>query len=355
MITGRNPIGLVPLGSGGTALSWDTGDTAEIVLVGGTPEVHSIISVTGTSAAITLSGGRTRVILGSVGTTAGVTLSGGEPSIGSIVVPSVAAVTLTGGSTTLASIIFPSVAEFTLTGGDGQPGIGIRGETAELTLSGGDASPGVSAVTASAVIAFSGGQAQIGSGAVGNNAAISISGGAVTIKLGPKVPTAQIWFSGGVVAEIAETAQGIVVVLNANTLAVSEYSISALDAIVFDGELYFVQADGLVKLAAGTADSAAIVKTGMLNLGADEKKYVPGLRATLAGDSTTTVTVTIELDGDSRDLGPYELVGRSGPASFVRKWKLAGGVKVDNLALTLNGSGGTDWKLQGLSVSAELL
>ena len=143
-------------------------------------------------------------------------------------------------------------------------------------------------------------------------------------------------------------------VLNANTLAVTEYSLAPLDVVEHEGEVYFVTATGLSKLGSGTLPTA-IIETGMLTLGADEKKYLPDFKTTLSGDSTTQVWVTIELDGREVEMGPYELYDRSGAAQFVRRMKLAGGVKADSVSFHFEGSAGTAWSLNGLIVQAELL
>jgi hypothetical protein len=144
-------------------------------------------------------------------------------------------------------------------------------------------------------------------------------------------------------------------VLNARTLAVSTYSLAPLDVVEHEGDVYFVTETELSKLTTGTAAFTTIVETGMISLGADEKKFVPNFLSTLSGDSTTEVTMTIELDGREVEMGPYELPGRSGAASFVRKWKMAGGVKADSMSLKFEGTDGTAWKLSGLTVQAELL
>jgi hypothetical protein len=75
----------------------------------------------------------------------------------------------------------------------------------------------------------------------------------------------------------------------------------------------------------------------------------------LSGDSTTTVVVAIELDGREVELGPYDLPGRSGSASFVRQFKLAGGVKADSVSLKFETVAGTAWKLDGLALLADSL
>jgi hypothetical protein len=55
--------------------------------------------------------------------------------------------------------------------------------------------------------------------------------------------------------------------MNANTLAVSEYSVDALDVVSHEGELYFVTATGLAKLDAAAASAAvSYVRTGKISL-----------------------------------------------------------------------------------------
>lgn len=142
-------------------------------------------------------------------------------------------------------------------------------------------------------------------------------------------------------------------VLNANTLAVSQYNITALDVVEHEGEVYFVTATGLSKLTTGAVDAS--IETGVLSLGADDKKYIAGVKARLSGDSTTTVLVAIELDGREVELGPYDLPGRSGPAAFVRQFKLAGGVKADSVSLKFETVAGTAWALDGLALLADSL
>jgi hypothetical protein len=142
-------------------------------------------------------------------------------------------------------------------------------------------------------------------------------------------------------------------VINANTLAVTEYSLATLDVVEHDSEVWFVTTTELSRLTTGAVDAS--METGVLALGVDDKKYVAGVKANLSGDSTTTVAVTIELDGREITLGPYDLPGRSGPASFIRQFKLAGGVKADSVSLRFDSTGGTAWKLAGLALLADSL
>ena len=145
--------------------------------------------------------------------------------------------------------------------------------------------------------------------------------------------------------------------INAVTLAPSEYDLAVLGLAVHDDELILLQSLQLGILDSSVAETGltGTIETGMLSLGADEKKYITGFKTTLSGDSTTNVQTTIELDGDTLDLGSYELVGRSGPASFVRPWRLGGGVKADSVSLKFEATAGTAWKLSGLTVNTELL
>lgn len=149
----------------------------------------------------------------------------------------------------------------------------------------------------------------------------------------------------------------MIVCLNTNTLAVSEYALDAKAVVSHAGKLYLVQEAGLGKLdaARGELPFTAVVETGKISFTNDGKKYFLRFMATLAGDSVTESWVELQLDGQTIEIGPYELPGRSGPASFVRKWRLAGGVKADSLSLRLEGSQGTAWKLQGLAVETELV
>lgn len=145
--------------------------------------------------------------------------------------------------------------------------------------------------------------------------------------------------------------------VNAVTLAASKYSLSVLGIAAHDRELYLVQSDQLARLAPATVEEGLVgqVETGFYSLGSDEKKYIAGFRAALFGDGTTNAWVTIELDGDTIEIGPYELVGRSGPASFVRRWRIGWGLKADSVSLRFEAADGTAWKLQGLVVNTELV
>lgn len=151
----------------------------------------------------------------------------------------------------------------------------------------------------------------------------------------------------------AEAIESIVLAINASTLAVTEYSVTAIDVLEHNGEMWFVAAGELSKFTTGTVDAS--IETGMLELGIDDKKYVAGVKARLSGDSTTGVTFTIELDGRELEFGPYDLPARSGSASFVRQFKLAGGVKADSVSLKFETVAGTAWSLDGLALLADSL
>lgn len=56
-------------------------------------------------------------------------------------------------------------------------------------------------------------------------------------------------------------------VINANTLAVTEYSLSPLDVVEHDGDVYFVTATGITKLATAAAlNAVAYIRTGKISL-----------------------------------------------------------------------------------------
>lgn len=84
-------------------------------------------------------------------------------------------------------------------------------------------------------------------------------------------------------------------VMNVNTLAVTEYSLSALDVLEHQGEVYFVQADGLVKLVdpADVTDEAisCYVTTGAIHFG-DKVHYKTVPRAFVYGSGDQNLTLT---------------------------------------------------------------
>jgi hypothetical protein len=147
-------------------------------------------------------------------------------------------------------------------------------------------------------------------------------------------------------------------VLNANTFAVSQYTGSAWIGVTeIDGKTLLLRTNGLDEQAGTTDNGEAVVPVvtlGMLNLGVNSKKYVSQFKTTLSGDGTTNVQATLELDGDTITIGPYELVGRSGAATFDRSWRIGGGVKADSFSLQFTGSG-VGWSLHNVLLLGEPL
>lgn len=116
-----------------------------------------------------------------------------------------------------------------------------------------------------------------------------------------------------------------VVVFNANTLAATEYSIAALDVVSHDGELYFVTADGLVKLAAGAAGVAGSITTGDLELASPGSVSLNLARLGLTADGELHLTATAHQDGGERSVR-YLIPTRDGSNDRDRNVKLGNGV-----------------------------
>jgi hypothetical protein len=81
------------------------------------------------------------------------------------------------------------------------------------------------------------------------------------------------------------------IVLNANTLAVSTYSVEPLDIVVHDNEVYFVSELGLTKLSAsGTETVVSALQTGQLDFGTTIGKRCPSVSLISQNDSIPEVS-----------------------------------------------------------------
>jgi hypothetical protein len=66
------------------------------------------------------------------------------------------------------------------------------------------------------------------------------------------------------------------IVINANTLAISEYDISALDVLEYEDEVYFASASGMTKLSAdGEEAVVSTLKTGQIDFDTTVGKRCP--------------------------------------------------------------------------------
>lgn len=137
------------------------------------------------------------------------------------------------------------------------------------------------------------------------------------------MPTATFWLIPYIGAEAVEV-DSAVLAINASTLAVTEYSVAAIDVLEHDGEVWFVTADGLSKLAAG-AGVAGTITTGDLELAGPGSVSLNLARLGLKADGELHITATAHQDGGQRSTR-YLVPKRTGANDRDRNVKLGNGV-----------------------------
>jgi hypothetical protein len=126
----------------------------------------------------------------------------------------------------------------------------------------------------------------------------------------------------------ADSSYGKVVVVNANTLAVTEYSISALDVVEHDGEVYFVGATGLKKLSSsGDENINPYIQTGQVNFGSNSAKYIKNLSVDASPDSSLMITGYISQPNGDVYMFPTHDSYRDGLNQQTRIFKTPRGIR----------------------------
>ena len=146
----------------------------------------------------------------------------------------------------------------------------------------------------------------------------------------------------------------MIAVVNCQTLAVSEYALDVVDVVAYDDALVAMTESTLTEFGDDEVGDTpvGVLETGWLSFGIDGQKHVTTISPTLQTASTSTLQITAELDGRELELGPYDLPSRSGSAPFVRQFKVAGGIKADNISLTFESPDDTTWALRGVTLQA---
>lgn len=137
---------------------------------------------------------------------------------------------------------------------------------------------------------------------------------------------------------------GVIYVVNANTLAVSEYrDLSLTGLAVLDNRLYGVKTDGLVEVTGTDDEGVAIanyVETGKMTMGSNRLKRFPQLYVGGTASGGLTATVTTKESGVSRS-SDYPVPPWAGSLRE-RVVKLAGGPKSRHVQVKLaNVNGGS--------------
>lgn len=120
-----------------------------------------------------------------------------------------------------------------------------------------------------------------------------------------------------------------VTVLNANTLAVSEYSTSGVLSIIeHNDETYFVTAAGLKKLSStGEENFNPYIQTGQINFGSNTAKYVKNLNIDTSPDSSMMVTGYVSQPNGDVYMFPTQDSYRDGINQQTRVFKTPRGIR----------------------------
>lgn len=154
----------------------------------------------------------------------------------------------------------------------------------------------------------------------------------------------RVWVKPGTIVETAETENGLVVVLNANTLAVSEYNMSVLDIVELDDTAYFLTQTGLMVFDdEEDRDFTPYIQTGQLTLGSRKGKRC----TSVAVDTTTATNPTVYLI-DQEDT-QYGTIARSGAlGKRLREYNTPRGLLTNSLGIKIAHD---ELDVQGLTVT----
>lgn len=141
----------------------------------------------------------------------------------------------------------------------------------------------------------------------------------------------------------------MIVASNARTMAVSEYSIFALDVLEYEGELYFVRSAGLVKLdATGTELVSGSFQTGEMHLAGRSIGIVPRVYASVREDGALTLTAKTKLYGVEHT-DEYAIAHELSDVSRGRVVNLGKGVKSESWQMEVSSAEpGVNWGLSDL-------
>lgn len=144
------------------------------------------------------------------------------------------------------------------------------------------------------------------------------------------------------------------IVINVNTIAVSEYSLAPLDVVEHEGEVYFVTATGLSKLStpadADEGDVVSYIQTGDLSLIDGHRINLWRAHMDLSADAPMRVTTMLDMAGQERDIA-YTVPERSSTQSRARMVELARGPRAERWAIKIGTTeAGGNWALDSMAV-----
>lgn len=164
-------------------------------------------------------------------------------------------------------------------------------------------------------------------------------------------PSAIVWVRTGVLVHQQEAAQGTVVVLNANTLAVSEYGIAALDVVEHEGELYFVTTSGLNKLSEnGLENINSYIQTGQLNFDVSNIKYIQNMTVNTPTNASLMITGFIEQPNGDVYMFPTKDAYRDSLNQQIRIFKLPKGIRSVYWGFKFENDGTNTFELEDITL-----
>lgn len=136
---------------------------------------------------------------------------------------------------------------------------------------------------------------------------VAVSAGAPLLGVAIRPYKALVWVEAFVPVEGAEVSRGKVVVLNANTLAVSEYVLEGvLDVVEHEGQLLFVT-EGEIQTPAISGAQVASITTGELAPLGGQEFNVPKVTIGAAGSGTLGVQTTTKERGAATTNATYSV------------------------------------------------
>lgn len=132
-------------------------------------------------------------------------------------------------------------------------------------------------------------------------------------------------------------------VLNANTLAVSEYSIAGvLDVVEHEGEVYFLAADSLTKLDTSAPAASGYIQTGSLGLNSPM-----GRRCTMIAVDTLSEEMPVVTTIDQDDAEYTTIPRRGAGTKRLREFDAPRGVLYSRIGVKVAGE---ELSVRGLTI-----
>lgn len=146
--------------------------------------------------------------------------------------------------------------------------------------------------------------------------------------------------------------------MNANTLAVSEYTeIAPVDFAAPDRNLLMLEVEGLSENVGSTDNGAEIewsFKTGAIDLGIPTDKKVTRAYLSTRSSETLLLSATADVRGDTREIA-YQVPKRTGDEVELRRVRMAQGVQGHRWTFEVQNTAGGDGEIRSLEVLPKVI